>query len=32
MRVGNEAYAKSNKSFGATTLRSRHAKGARAAL
>ena len=26
MRVGNEAYAKENKSFGATTLRNRHAK------
>ena len=26
MRVGNEEYAKSNKSFGATTLRNRHAK------
>jgi DNA topoisomerase-1 len=25
IRVGNEAYAKSNKSFGATTLRMRHA-------
>ena len=25
MRVGNEEYAKANKSFGATTLRSRHA-------
>lgn len=25
LRVGNEAYAKTNKSFGATTLRSRHA-------
>ena len=25
MRVGNEEYAKSNKSFGATTLRNRHA-------
>ena len=25
VRVGNEAYAQSNKSFGATTLRSRHA-------
>ena len=24
MRIGNEEYAKSNKSFGATTLRSRH--------
>src|SRR5687768_7598441 len=24
IRVGNEAYAKANKSFGATTLRSRH--------
>jgi DNA topoisomerase-1 len=26
IRVGNESYAKSNKSFGATTLRTRHAK------
>jgi DNA topoisomerase I len=26
IRVGNEAYAKANKSFGATTLRGRHAK------
>ena len=26
IRVGNEAYAQSNDSFGATTLRSRHAK------
>ncbi len=26
LRVGNEAYAKENKSFGATTLRRRHAK------
>jgi DNA topoisomerase I len=26
IRVGNESYAKSNKSFGATTLRRRHAK------
>ncbi len=26
MRVGNEEYARSNKSFGATTLRNRHAK------
>ena len=26
IRVGNEQYAKSNKSFGATTLRGRHAK------
>jgi DNA topoisomerase-1 len=26
VRVGNESYAKSNKSFGATTLRQRHAK------
>ena len=25
MRVGNEEYAKENKSFGATTLRNRHA-------
>jgi DNA topoisomerase-1 len=26
IRVGNEAYAKTNKSFGATTLRNRHAR------
>ncbi|MBA3897362.1 MAG: DNA topoisomerase IB [Sphingomonadaceae bacterium] len=26
IRVGNESYAKTNKSFGATTLRNRHAK------
>lgn len=26
LRIGNESYAKANKSFGATTLRSRHAK------
>jgi DNA topoisomerase-1 len=26
LRVGNEAYAKANKSFGATTLRKRHAQ------
>ncbi len=26
IRIGNEAYAKSNKSFGATTLRRRHAE------
>jgi len=26
LRVGNEAYARENKSFGATTLRSRHAR------
>src|SRR5207245_6393743 len=26
MRVGNEEYAKRNKSFGLTTLRNRHAK------
>lgn len=26
IRIGNEAYAKENKSFGATTLRTRHAK------
>ena len=26
MRIGNEQYAKANKSFGATTLRNRHAK------
>ena len=27
IRVGNEAYARDNKSFGATTLRKRHARG-----
>jgi DNA topoisomerase I len=32
MRVGNEAYAKDNKSFGATTLRNRHAKVERGKL
>lgn len=34
IRVGNEAYAKENKSFGATTLRNRHAevKGAKLRL
>ena len=32
MRVGNEEYAKSNKSFGATTLRNRHAKVGRGSL
>ena len=34
IRVGNEAYAKENKSFGATTLRNRHARvrGARLQL
>lgn len=34
MRVGNEEYAKTNKSFGLTTLRTRHAKvsGARMAF
>jgi DNA topoisomerase-1 len=34
VRVGNEGYAKANKSFGATTLRNRHAKvrGARLEL
>ena len=32
IRVGNEAYAKENKSFGATTLRNRHAKVARGEL
>jgi DNA topoisomerase-1 len=26
IRIGNEQYAKENKSFGATTLRSRHLK------
>jgi DNA topoisomerase-1 len=32
IRVGNETYAKENKSFGATTLRNRHAKVAGAKL
>ncbi|UVO52736.1 DNA topoisomerase IB [Sphingomonas sp. SUN039] len=34
VRVGNEAYARSNRSFGATTLRSRHAsvKGSKLSL
>ncbi|AOR76939.1 DNA topoisomerase IB [Novosphingobium resinovorum] len=32
IRVGNECYAKANKSFGATTLRNRHAKIERGAL
>ena len=32
MRVGNEEYAKVNKSFGATTLRNRHAKVGRGSL
>lgn len=32
LRVGNEAYAQSNKSFGVTTLRTRHAKVKRGAL
>ncbi len=32
MRVGNEEYAKQNKSFGATTLRNRHAKRERGKL
>ena len=32
MRVGNEEYAKGNKSFGATTLRNRHAKVERGKL
>ena len=32
MRVGNEEYAKDNKSFGATTLRNRHAKVGRGRL
>jgi DNA topoisomerase-1 len=32
MRVGNEEYAKENKSFGATTLRNRHARVERGAL
>jgi DNA topoisomerase-1 len=32
MRVGNEEYARDNKSFGATTLRNRHAKVGRGGL
>jgi DNA topoisomerase-1 len=32
MRIGNEEYAKENKSFGATTLRNRHAKVTRGQL
>ncbi|HEX8241247.1 MAG TPA: DNA topoisomerase IB [Allosphingosinicella sp.] len=32
MRIGNEEYAKENKSFGATTLRNRHAKVSRGRL
>ena len=32
MRIGNEEYAKDNKSFGATTLRNRHAKVVRGRL
>jgi DNA topoisomerase-1 len=32
MRVGNEEYAKQNKSFGATTLRNRHARVERGRL
>jgi DNA topoisomerase-1 len=32
MRVGNEEYARENKSFGATTLRNRHAKVGRSSL
>jgi DNA topoisomerase-1 len=32
MRVGNEEYARDNKSFGATTLRNRHAKVERGRL
>ncbi|HEX8641560.1 MAG TPA: DNA topoisomerase IB [Allosphingosinicella sp.] len=32
MRVGNEEYAKENKSFGATTLRNRHARVERGKL
>jgi DNA topoisomerase-1 len=32
MRIGNETYAKENKSFGATTLRNRHAKVERGRL
>lgn len=32
IRIGNEAYAKSNRSYGATTLRMRHARIARGTL
>jgi DNA topoisomerase-1 len=32
MRIGNEEYAKENKSFGATTLRNRHARVTRGGL
>jgi DNA topoisomerase-1 len=32
MRIGNEEYARTNKSFGATTLRNRHAKVERGKL
>lgn len=32
IRVGNESYARENRSFGATTLRNRHAKVTRSAL
>ena len=32
MRVGNEEYARDNKSFGATTLRNRHARVERGRL
>ncbi len=32
MRIGNEAYAKENKSFGATTLRNRHARVGRGSV
>lgn len=32
LRVGNEEYAKTNKSFGVTTLRNRHAKTERSAV
>jgi DNA topoisomerase I len=32
MRIGSEEYAKENKSFGATTLRNRHAKVSRGSL
>ena len=32
MRIGNEEYAKENKSFGATTLRNRHARVTRGQL
>jgi len=32
LRIGNEAYARANKSYGVTTLRNRHARVSRSAL